>query len=307
MRKILISVLTTILLFITFGSVTFAWISLPRTNVIEDISFSAKTNTGLEISINGVDYYKELDKSLINELIRNVRLKDVTSMDGVNFSPGYSKNTNVVKNRDYISFDLYFRTNTNQKNVYLVNNLRREKVNYDELSNYKEHTYIISKGIDWMTPRDFLYGPDNDDIRAKGTINKYYGSDAIRLSSIERSPTAKEEISSPINKIFDLSENELRGFGKPYGAIDYFFSEYGEVEIPKGPEVIYGLTEFDEYNKPVDLNDNKGLITTLKHYGDDSYAKGKVTFNIWIEGWDADAFDAILGDKIKIQLAFKSY
>jgi hypothetical protein len=28
--------------------------------------------------------------------------------------------------------------------------------------------------------------------------------------------------------------------------------------------------------------------------------------NIWIEGWDADLFDPVLEDRIKIQLQFKA-
>src|SRR5690554_4648643 len=128
MRKLLTSLIVTLLLFITLGSVSLAWVNLPRTNIIDDISFSAQTKTGLEISVNGVDYYKEVDEELIKEIIKNVGFVDMTSNDGVNFEPGYSKNKQIVKNRDYISFDIYFRTNTNRRNVYLADNVKREEV-----------------------------------------------------------------------------------------------------------------------------------------------------------------------------------
>lgn len=307
MRKVIMSVLSLMLLLVTFSSVTFAWISLPRTNIIEDISFNAKTNDGLELSLNGSDYFKEVDKESLKDIIRNASLTDITSNDGINFNTGYSKNKNVIKNRDYISFDVYFRTNTNQKNVYLANNLRRELVLYDELDRFNDNTYIISKGVEFMTPKTFLYGPKEDDIRLKGQTHTYFASDAIRISSVETSPTSKVIKEDPIVKIYDLSEDETRGFGKEYGALDYFLKEYSNVEIPKAPNTVYGLTEFNNNNIPTNTDKLDSLITVLEYVDDSGYAKGKVTFNIWIEGWDADAFDAILGDHIKIQLAFKSY
>jgi len=305
MRKLLTSILVTLILFVTLGSVSLAWVNLPRTNIIDDISFGAKTKTGLEISLDGIEYKNEIDEASINEIIRNINFKDMTSSDGITFESGYSKNSQIVKNRDYISFDIYFRTNETRRNVYLADNIKREEVLYDELKRFEEHTYIISKGINWRTNNDFWYGPELEDIRESGSVNRYYASDAIRISSIEKSPNAGYELEDPIIKIFDLSENETRGFGKEFGAIDYFKKVTGNnnIEIPDAPKVIYGLTKFDEYQIP---DGDKSLITTLRYVDNSGYAKGKVTFNIWVEGWDADSFDAILGDKISIQLAFKS-
>src|SRR5690554_1678266 len=278
MRKLLTSILVTLILFVTLGSVSLAWVNLPRTNIIDDISFGAKTKTGLEISLDGIEYKNEIDEASINEIIRNINFKDMTSSDGINFEPGYSKNKQIVKNRDYISFDIYFRTNQTRRNVYLADNLRREEVIYEELSKYKESTYIISKGISWRTSNDFWYGPEIDDIRASGSINNYYASDAVRISAIEKTPNAEIELENPIIKIFDLSENEIRGFGKEFGAIDYFKNVTGNrnIEIPIAPEVIYGLSKFDEYQIP---ENDKSLITTLRYIDDSGYAKGKVTFN----------------------------
>lgn len=304
MRKIFISILTTFLLLVTFSSVTFAWISLPRVNVIEDITFNAKTNTGLEISLDGVNYFTDINGDKIKFLARNIRLTDITSSDGVNFSAGLDRDYHVVKNRDYLSFDLYFRTNTNQRSVYLANNINRNEIDYERLSEAADNTYMISKGISWKNKRDFLYAPEV--IREKDSIDTYYLSDAIRISTVEQSPSANYELENRIIKIFDLSEDEQRGFGEEYGAYDFYIKEFGHINIPEAPKTINKLTEFDENNIPLDENETS-LITKLNYVDDSGYAKGKITFNIWIEGWDADAFDAIAADIVKIQLAFKSY
>lgn len=304
MRKIFISILTTFLLLVTFSSVTFAWISLPRVNVIEDITFNAKTNTGLEISLDGVNYFTDINGDKIKLLARNIRLTDITSSDGVNFSAGLDRDYHVVKNRDYLSFDLYFRTNTNQRSVYLANNVTRDEISYEDLSNLENSTYLISKGLKWRNKHEFLYAPDL--IREKNGIYDYYLSDALRLSTVEQSPKADFELENRIINIFDLSEDESRGFGKTYGAYDYFTKEFGQVSIPDAPKTINKLTKFNDNNIPED-EDETSLITRLNYVDSSGYAKGKVTFNIWIEGWDADAFDAIASDIVRIQLAFKSY
>lgn len=305
MRKVILSIISTFIIFITFSSVTYAWISLPKVNTIDDIVFSTQTpDRSLELSLDGINYYTQLDAESLNELINQVILKDITSSDGKEFLGNhYSTNEKVVENVDYISFDLYFRTNSGNASVYLANNETREKISYDDVSS--ENTYIISKGVDFRSGHDYWYGPD-DEMRYKGEVFKYYASDAIRIAVLED----KED---GIEKIFDLSEDEERSFGKSYGALDYFKQMMGikDLNIPSAPNTIYGLTQFGSNNMPVDEDDNKGLIAILdqgiNNQGiEDGYNYGKVKIRIWIEGWDADAMDAILSDKIKIQLTFKT-
>lgn len=306
MRKLITSILLTLYLFVTLGSASLAWISLPRSNVIEDISFNANIETGLEISLDGINYYKDLSYELIEKITRNAKLIDITSSDGIHFDKGLGNNSGlIIKNRDYISFDLYFRTNRSRQNVYLADNLTREMVeSYEDLTQYKDKTYIISKGVNWQTSHTYWYGPELTDIRQAGTTDVYYASDAIRISTIEQSPHANLTIEDPIVKIFDLSENELRGFGKRYGALDYYLKlRSNNIVIPDEPKTEYGLTEFNQNNIP---NDDKSIISKLRYVDDSGYRKAKVTINIWIEGWDADALDAILNDKIKVQLSFKT-
>jgi len=306
MRKATLSIVLTLILFLTFGTTTLAWISLPRTNVIDDISFNARTSDGLEISLDGINYSDNIEKEALMEIIRNVKFSDVTSRNGIDFKQGYTESGIPFKNKDYLSIDVYFRSKSNRRSIYLANNLTRQNTSYENLSEFKDETFIISKGVDQVLPVTYLHGPNSDDLRTVGSSYKYYGSDAIRVSSVEQSPNANYELEDPIVKIFDLSENRERGYGKPYGALSYFETVMGldELSIPAPPETIYELTSFDEYNIP---NNDQSLITFLRQVDDSGYFKAKATINIWIEGWDADAFDVILGDNIKIQLAFKVY
>ena len=83
------------------------------------------------------------------------------------------------------------------------------------------------------------------------------------------------------------------------------------VELPTEiPVVSYRLSEMDRFN-PYQALDNESLVLDLQPTGviDEITGKeiyqGKVRVNIWIEGWDADAFDALDKDRMKIQLQFK--
>ena len=70
------------------------------------------------------------------------------------------------------------------------------------------------------------------------------------------------------------------------------------------------MTEIDP-NNPYQALDNDSLITVLQETDEvnekgRSIYRGKIRINIWIEGWDADAFDSVENDRLKIQLQFKA-
>lgn len=295
MRSLIKSIVMLVIMFLLLGNVTLAWINLPKINSVDDISFSVKINTTLDISLDGINYNTEISNSEISKVLKEVVFKDITSSDGLTFTNSeYSKDKkDIVANKDYISLDIHFRTKSERAKVYLANNLTRDKMNYQDKNT--TDTFIISRGV-YFTPAH-SYHHSETEIRNSNNTYLYYGSDAIRISTVDLNDNNK-------TKIFDLSENEQRGFGKNYGASDYYYQNTGVlVKAPEPPNVIYGLSKFDENNN---ANSDKSLITTLIKEEGTEYYKGIVRFNIWMEGFDADSFQAIANDLIKIQLIFKN-
>jgi hypothetical protein len=148
-----------------------------------------------------------------------------------------------------------------------------------------------------------------------GDTDDYYASNSIRVSV--------QELVNPLNlidlrlqedmqtSIFDLSGDIERGYGVPYGQYSYYKANtQNSLSLPTVfPETKYQLTEFHELNPYQALN-NDSLLATLQPTGlydskDREYFTGKIRVNIWLEGWDADAFDSISFDRIRIQLQFK--
>jgi hypothetical protein len=295
-------------------TVTYAWITVNNNIIIDNISLSGITNSQLEISLDGENFSSSLNLNELSNLINNIKLTDVTSSDGINFERGgLNSNSQVIVNQDYLSFDLWIRTTQPERYIYLVNNTNKT-ITYNEIGS---GTFVVSKGVYWKATHTFINGPDINDVVLKEERNIYYSSDALRLSIIELKDLENEfdlrEEDELRRFIYDPSENEERGYGKAYGAFSYFIAKTGLIDfsLPKEtPKTQYKLTEFEDYNPYIPLDD-QSLVAVLIENGKTNnngqeFYSGKIRINIWIEGWDADAFDSILKDQIKIQLEFKA-
>lgn len=309
MRKLYISLLAFLLGFIILGTVTYAWITIATVNNIEGLYLSASTGDELQISTDGYHFSSILDEEAMLSIFENQSLKDVTTPNGIDFYRG-GLNTSgpAIKNKDYLSFELWFRTTTDERYVYLVNDVS-EQMSYDITM---EGTYFISKGVEWKSNADFIY--DEDDIVRAGETRTYYAKDSIRIGIQEvlDLPYDQRDESSLKTFIYDPSNKPSRGYGSIYGAYSYFISTQEEsISIPEEvPQTTYELTKILDDN-PYQALDNQSLITELQPTGyldedGKEIYQSKVIINIWIEGWDADAFNAILKDYLKIQLQFKN-
>jgi hypothetical protein len=297
---------------ITIGVIAYAWVSLATINNIDGIGLTASAGDDLQISVDGENFYNSLPANIIEELFEEINLYDVTTIDNVNFiRGGLNRGSEAIANLHYLSFDLWMQTTRQEKSVYLFNNVTSE-VDYYNPSN---GTFVVSRGVFWMANETFNNGPDTNDVVTKGSINQYHSADAIRIGIREiideQNPLDTRGTNDLQNVIFDPSENPIRGYGLPYGAFSYFFRRANYLlSVPSIiPETLYRLTEMDPYN-PYQALDNDSLIATMQQtnlVNEDNRIiyRTKVRINIWIEGWDVDALDAIENDPVKIQLQFK--
>lgn len=313
-RKMYLSIITVTFFLLIFGTVTYAWIGLSNVNTIDNMSLTATTGNQLEISLDGTNYSRTLSTETLEELIGNIKLADVTTSDLINFEGGGLNETReVIANKSYLTFDLWFRTTERERHIYLVNN-SSDLATYDSPS---PGTFVVSRGVNWRASTTFINGPDMSDIVEEGQEGIYHASDAVRIGIKElKDPenTLDERDENDLETlIFDPSENPDRGYGKAYGAFSFFIAKTGlqSFRLPsEKPETIYQLTQFAPFNPYIPLNDDSLIAELLPTDEEDEegrpYLKGKVRVSVWIEGWDADAFDAIAKDRIKIQLEFKA-
>jgi hypothetical protein len=311
-RKLLLSVLSFALIVSLFGTVTFAWFSIAKTNAIHNITVNISSGDEFQISLDGVNFFKEISSEMIMESIGDqVELVDVTSDDGINFYRGGPNGTaQVQKNTDYISIVLWFRTIRPQRTVYLVDNV-------SDITSFEksgEGTYAVSKGINWTSDATFRNGENENDMVYAGDRHAFYAADALRIGFAEEKVTNNPHDTRSENElkrtIFDLSGNQARGYGMTFGAFDYYNVKRADDLIPptKVPDTVYDLTEFYQYNPYDPLDDNSDILQMIQTGNQDvngfEYYLGQTVMNIWLEGWDSDCFDAIFTDSVKIRLKF---
>src|SRR5690554_4402542 len=111
MRKLYLATITFILMIMVTTTVTYAWLSMSTSNVVKGLELRTNLGDELEVSIDGVNYYESLPSEVIIKHLGSIRLRDITSQDGITFNHGLKGDDIAgVKNEDYISMDFYFRT-----------------------------------------------------------------------------------------------------------------------------------------------------------------------------------------------------
>lgn len=315
MKKLYITALSMILLTMTFTTATFAWVSMAETNKVDGLQIAMRDGSNLEFSLDGTNWSNEITTAQINQIWNNSKLLDLTSTDGIQFVGnrlpllGSELTFEGIPNQNYIALELFVRTTTRYNNVYLVDNIS-SSITYDSAPN--RGTYVTSRGVTFRSPLTFLYGPD--DTVFENETRTYFAKDAIRISLIEMktdNPLDTRDESELARFIYDPTENPVRGYGKAYGSIDYL-SKAKLINIPlptTTQPVIERLSAFDPFfdYQPLDTLSKVATLIETDQLDDRDrpYYLGRFTLNIWIEGWDADTFDAIYADTLLFRFEFQ--
>ncbi|MFA6843410.1 MAG: hypothetical protein WCR33_03315, partial [Bacilli bacterium] len=297
-RKIFISMIAVIFAVIALGASTFAWFNLTTTNTINDVSMSVRTEYGLEVSFDNVNWKSSLKDTDFDFWTDGQKLDSVTSTDGKTFTD--KSEIDVTGGSTYVHFALYFRAEYITDNmltnghvgVYLVDKISGADVT-DAVT---DGTGITSTGVSWSPDVPFEYSDGvNYDLSTPEAT--YYAASAARLSteSFGWDAVAHDGSSSVgVPSVFDLSDatSVSRGYGYTYGAFAYYnakmdnsLNDIGST----GPSTITTLSTINATT--VIANDNTSLICTLVE--DDGMYYGKVNIALWLEGWDGDCFDAV--------------
>jgi len=311
-RKILFAILSVAFSLVTLTTTTFAWLTLTTRATADNFDFSVTLGNELEISLDGINYSNDIDSATIKAAIGSqLFLKDVTSKNGYEFTYDVINPIPAIANRDYVSLTVYFRAMRANQAVYLVDN-NGIGVHFGE-AHSELGTFFVSQGVDWKSSAKFIYD-EKGTVIEPGTVIKLYAADALRVSFVETrvepevlGTTDARNQNELVQTIYDPSENEARGFGKSYGALAYWNAKhyYDKLSIPEEiPNTITSLTKI-QGDIPTDNNSRVVSLQKANKDGDKQYYVGKAIINIWLEGWDADCFNAILQDKIKIQLRFR--
>ena len=343
-RKLFLSFITLMMLITVFTSSTYAWFKINSNALLTGFDFQVHGGEGFVISNDGVNFYNGLSKEQVLEAIvygydketfeyqnsnlvyketgkevtneelllivsKKIELSPLTSNDGIKFEDMLGVDYDASSGK-YIEFDLYFKATSS----VIEDNLKYEIYFNNENTVGDDGTQIVPASITANTSALPLIDEmiTNDKVLSKNQTIIVETTNAIRLSVFDNTTTdenSKATIYEFYNK-YDLGsyatdyDGEDQELNKLYNSnINAMFTYYNNLKA--------GLTSleplsYDEMPKTIRYEVGSGLefekpITTVTSGTD----MKKITFRIWIEGWDADCFDGLF-ESINVKLTFKS-
>lgn len=340
-RKLIITAVTAIILVFVVTISLVGYIN-NRFADVGNISITAKTDSTALMSADGINWSEDLTKAqiekaivakyrnftfnddgnfvdkdgnevdsskdAISEYIKKIKFAAVTTLNGRDFykedNIGNKVNLSTQHGR-YVSFDLYFKSQRDYEFNLYFNTKEFQTNDLSETVKIESKAIDLNSGnfdgkfnmfdsltgevIEWNNQSDILVKP-SDAMRFSTTVNngegditKIYepniglGSYATKLDS-ETYGSLKN-----IAARFDQNKNAAYTFVTKQGT-SYQVSDYNDM-----PKTHQGFETIDSL--------------TITNFTQRDEVK-KVTFTFWLEGWDADCFEPIMGQPVSVTLAF---
>ena len=270
-------------------------------------------------------YYFGTDNKLSaddkKDILKEMKLKPRTSQDGINFEDLYGSSVTLA-DKSYISFDIYFKqasTNPDEGlkyDIYLYGDPDKTLDNGVLIKQTKISSTRIDvdlkaslKTFDFVTGKAVTY--------VKGDKLETYAANAMRMSI--------KEFDEDTTDIYELTnDKDLGSYATTYKAEeDNTSTEAEKLLKTKLYDCRYnaGYTYYNnlrngllagkelDYNTKLpatirDITSSNENLPLITHVESGQTGK-KVTFTIWLEGWDADCFDGI-ANNVNINLSFTS-
>ncbi|MFA5449017.1 MAG: hypothetical protein WC292_01065 [Clostridia bacterium] len=295
---------------------TYAWFTMNDTPEVAGFDLEVTSVDGLYISLvpvsgeygvdatgaNGTFKSYLTNEEIMDELLRQFEvdetetLKRLTHGTSVNEKPAFTiePHASVVGVRDnetaFYSFRIYFRSNNQYEVSLKLATETGEDANL--MSSVTTQTASTLPKVQYWTGNE-LGGTVGDDIEAEA-------ANAVRIAFGNSATAAGMKIWDP---------NAGEGFGDDYVAADpdadpdpidgvyenAAFMYYNHVNVDK-------LTYTAPATAVVDADE---VLVTLEETGSTGVYEGFLDVVIWLEGWDGNALNSVLGDIFTTRLVFK--
>lgn len=278
-RKVFLSILSFVLLFIAFGASTFAWFTLGIDANVENVKVNIGAEEGIEISVDGFNWRANLD---FEELTKDIEFADLTSINGYEIMN--LDHTSPETNKDYFEKKIYIRMtqdgsgNPDFDGVMLSN----------MLGLYEDDEYDYNK---WTSDEDLnKYGLIRGEEYIFDTINAVKVSFTKEVEVFEEiTAEFKDNIYTTVPAFEDLESNIFESDEEDAEPVDSYLSAqdiYDAIEAGKklyykkinsisviyafeDEEIIY-LPIFKEITATRDGNEADGYTYEIKEVEDES-------------------------------------
>ncbi len=329
-QKLVLSVITMALVVVALGTSTFAWFTLQNSASVGSFQGQVTSGEGIEVSfgylntgVQEINYdgdansvwYTAIPATVMQDFIEakypTFKFDNITSVDGENFTD----QENTTATSGWVEFNLYFRSRTENLNVAWTNAViggtaKVWTVNSNAFTNVNNVVY----GID----------PDESDgITNYPTQLTVSASSAARVSITDNmaDPVVVQDeallTGADTTTVFNSTALPAVSYdltGTTIGTDLRGASSYEKAngldrvltQAPNIPDALTDLTsDYNDGTTTFTVNGRK--VLTLTTTASTDYFGGYVTVRVWIEGWDADTFDAIFETLLTVSLNFAEY
>jgi len=316
-QKLVLSVITMALVVVALGTSTFAWFTLSNTATVQAFDAQVTSGEGIEISLGdftnegGGSYsttasanstwYTTLSSSAINDrlavmydsLLNPIKLIDVTSSNGTSLKSRDGLTTYTSLSGSYVQFDIFFRSS------------ETKTINWSSV-------LLGGTTSGWVV--DVPFTPANDNAASlevtSGTLLTASRTAArVSIAPVIGTTTSTVVYEMPeilnADPVANLTNSNAApalsyATGAEFGAASYWL-EKGNSAISTTGVTLVGTT--------TDLGTGQELLTLVDAATAGlpaGYFYGKVTVRVWLEGWDADAYDTIFSRDLSVSLGFNA-
>ncbi|MCR3905608.1 MAG: hypothetical protein NUK62_01075 [Tenericutes bacterium] len=313
-RKLVLSILTVVLTVIALGTTTFAWFTLTNTAQVQQFQAQIVADTGIEIAIGvpqpaepnlGLNWVTTLTSAAVNQYISDAyggafRFQHVTSSDGRSFRTlGLDEFGEPITSQTTTSgilvLPIHFRSASSNQILWTGASLS-------------------STEADWLVNQTFT--DETGTLVTAGSNIPIDASDSMRISVYGNLNTLPDpnvaftyEKAAGGRNVLGQS-GDLRGaetfvgsgvYVGANGAMNYYYSS--TATLPGGIDTVSLVpTLTSMVSNPLVLDMSSGNSATA---GQEYY--GTVNVRVWIEGWDANAYNSILDRIINASLVFEGF
>ena len=276
-NKLLLSILTVALTFIALGTTTFAWFTLGGTVTAEAFTANVKSAEGIEISLDGTEW-----SNTISLTATDVEFKDITSTNGIAFL-GFDGQAAAAGTYASISFKV--RTTDKSKAIYT------EKL-----------VGIESNPVAWVADATFS-------TVTKGDSVNFDAINAVRVAFVVGDTAKVIEIAST-NNFGTTDDGKAQAYADAKGLDTTNAPAADDCATPDAYVVaadgVLKTAATDGQNTQLEIIAANTTEASTIESGATTYYVYDVTLNVWLEGWDADCINAILGQSVTVGFELKS-
>ena len=333
-QKLVLSVVTMALVVVALGTSTFAWFTLQNTASLGNFTADVTAGEGIEVSLGtftraaGVDgnlytsddvityelgasptWYTTIPGTVIEDRLElmygsQLTLKDVTSDDGKIMNRrdlvlGFTQVDGYTGN--FIELKLWFRSSSAKTitldNLVITGDSKPWKVDTaHKAANTNAFTDAADLGVGtnirvaaWTAARVSVFGSTLGGVYQRAAVSGTSFEDTVYNSDV------LPEVSYELNKQFGAASYYAV---KTNGAIVAPVSDPINTTIPDAVK-LDATGKINGTAADAVIGQNLVVLT-----GADNVFTGQITVRVWIEGWDADLYDAIFKTNLSVSMKF---